>query len=186
MSKFDLHHVRISANMMKKRTSSDVIPAIILVIILFILGVCLFLLLQHVPMKQMMYSFSANETKQVKQATPVIQSKQAAQVTHPIQTVQKKAMQQHATVPIHVTTSEERVIQLTPVRDKIIPMYITPTQQKTTVKLTPVRDRLTFTPVTVNHITPAPIKLTRIRKRRIPNKRIRKMHYVEITPERRS
>lgn len=120
--------------MIKKRTSLEVVPAIILIVVLLILGICLFLLLQYVPMKQITYS--ANETKQVqaKQAQQVTQVKQAQQVT-PI------------LLPIHVP--EERIVKFTPVR---------------------------------NRITPAPIKLTRM----VIRKRSRKMHYVEVVPERRS
>jgi hypothetical protein len=121
--------------MIKKRTSLEVVPAIILIVVLLILGVCLFLLLQHVPMKQITYS--VNETKQVKQAQQVMQSKQAQQAkqSSPI------------LLPIHVP--EERIVKFTPVRNKI---------------------------------TPAPIKLTRM----VIRKRSRKMHYVEVVPERRS
>jgi preprotein translocase subunit SecG len=189
--------------MIKKRTSNtEVIYAIILVIVLFILGICLFLLLQHVPMKQLMYSFSANETKQAMQASPVIQSKQAAQASQASQAKQlTQSLQKKAFVPIH--TSEESILHPTPIRNKLIfiPITHSSSEKKTTVKLTPVRDRITFTPIRRSPVTPSlyklhhvePIKLTRMnvrkplsRKRRIPSKRIRKMHYVEVTPERGS
>jgi hypothetical protein len=100
--------------MIKKRTSLEVVPAIILIFVLLILGVCLFLLLQHVPMKQIAYS--VNETKQVKQAQQaqqVTQSKQAKQAVAPI------------LLPIHMP--EERIVKFTPVRNKIayIPIALT-------------------------------------------------------------
>ena len=148
MSKFDLDHGAIAGIMIKKRTSLEVVPAIILIVVLLILGVCLFMVLQHVPMKQITYS--ANETKQVqqavqgKQAIQAIQGKQAIQVVQVKPSIQKQAL---AFIPIHVP--EERIVKFIPVRNKI---------------------------------TPAPIKLTRM----VIRKRSRKMHYVEVVPERHS
>jgi hypothetical protein len=136
--------------MIKKRTSLEVVPAIILIVVLLILGVCLFLLLQHVPMKQITYS--VNETKQVKQAQQVTQSKQAQQAQQVMQAAP-------ILLPIHVP--EERI-----------------------VKFTPVRNKIAYIPIA---LTNAPIKLTRMFiKKRTLRKRSRKMHYVEVVPERRS
>ena len=137
--------------MIKKRTSLEVVPAIILIFVLLILGVCLFLLLQHVPMKQITYS--VNETKQVKQAQQaqqVLQSKQAI-----------KAQQAVAPILLPIHVPEERI-----------------------VKFTPVRNKIAYIPIA---LTNAPIKLTRLFiKKRTLRKRSRKMHYVEVVPERRS
>jgi hypothetical protein len=131
--------------MIKKRTSFEVVPAIILVFVLIILGVCLFMVLQHVPMKQITYS--VNETKQVKQAVPAQQVKQAVQAKQAQQV--KQAIQSTAPILLPIHVPEKRIVKFTPVR---------------------------------NRITPAPIKLTRM----VVRKRPRKMHYVEVIPDRRS
>ncbi len=103
--------------MIKKRTSLEVVPAIILVFVLIILGICLFLLLQHVPMKQITYS--VNETKQVKQAVQAQQVKQAIKAQQVKQAIQSTAP---ILLPIHVP--EKRIVKFTPVRNRIAPTRI--------------------------------------------------------------
>ena len=141
--------------MIKKRSyCADSVPVILVCALLVLVGICLFLLLQHVPMKQMMYAFSENHTiipfQKEKQATS---SKMAFA---PIQTI--------TYVPLKLT----KIMAYQPTSTPHVPIKL----YKVNVpnKLTHVRSKRPY------HT----FKLTNVKR---PSKRSRKMHYVEIVPE---
>jgi hypothetical protein len=81
--------------MIKKRSyCADAVPVILVCAFVVLIGICLFLLLQYVPMKQMMYAFSENHTMiplhQVKQAQQLQQAQQLKQAQQVKQVIQSK------------------------------------------------------------------------------------------------
>lgn len=211
MSKFDLDHDTITGIMIKKRSyCADSVPIILVCAFVVLIGICLFLLLQHVPMKQMMYAFSENHTmiplqqaKQVKQAQQVIQSKQATSskmafvpiqaITHaPLKLTKVTAHRPTTVAPFQL--NEVIVPHTYKLNEVLLPntFQLTPISSKkptyTTFQLTPVSSQKPYkktfqlTPIS-SHKKTSKITPTLTHVKIRPIKLSRKMYYVRIVPE---
>lgn len=200
--------------MIKKRSyCADSVPVILVCAFVVLIGICLFLLLQHVPMKQMMYAFSENHTmiplqqaqyaKQAQQVKQVIQSKQATSskmefvpiqaITHaPLKLTKVTAQRPTTVAPFQL--NEVIVPHTYKLNEVLLPntFQLTPVSSKrpiyTTFQLTPVSSqrpyKKTFQLTPISsHKKPSKITPTLTHVKIRPIKLSRKMYYVRIVPE---
>jgi hypothetical protein len=132
----------------KKTCCAENLQVIVATIVFVFLGFCLFLILQNIPVKQMMYAFSANQTQHMAKAA-------VQPLAH---TVQPLA---HAVQPLaHTVVKPAAQHSYIPIQNTIVDLPITPMQRiyskkpiTRLIQLTPIQkgkkkwDRIMFVPV---------------------------------------